>query len=125
MMMILKWILLLFIMFRSSISNYNLYSIIDKSTGIKYDCLYTYLDPYFFDTLIRDGLEIYQQLKEQINSFCLMTEYLIVNEEICMTNNGTIWTFEQLKRLNTTSDQLLNWNAMVDIIDDYEYYLFL
>lgn len=121
--MLLKWFLLLSNIFTLSLG-YSLYSIIDKWTKIKYDCIYTYLDPNYFDTLINDNVvHVFQQLKEQLVPFCLTVEDFNLNEKSCIANGGMILKFEQLKKQDISNSDLVQWNAMVDIIDEYERYL--
>jgi hypothetical protein len=120
--MLLKWLLLLSNIFTLSIG-YSLYSIIDKWTKIKYDCIYTYLGPNYFATFIKTNAAIFQQPKEQLVPFCLTVEDFNFNEKSCIANGGIIWKFEQLKKQNISNSDLVQWNAMVDIIDEYERYL--
>lgn len=35
------------------------------------------------------------------------------------TNNGKTFTFDQLRQMNVSSEQLLKWHAPMDIIDEY------
>lgn len=119
--MLLKWFLLSSNIFTLSIS-YSFYSIIDKWTKIKYDCIYTYLGTNYFDTLIRH-VNIFQQPKEQLMPFCLTVEDFDFNKTSCVANGGIIWKFEQLKKQNIRNSDLVRWSAGVDIIDEYERYV--
>jgi hypothetical protein len=38
-------------------------------------------------------------------------------------NNGLLFTFDQLQRLNVSYDQLLSWSSGVDAVDRYQTYL--
>ena len=87
---------------------------------MKYDCIYAHLEPSFFETSIYDSIlkGIIYQPKEEAISLCIT-----VNNNSCTANGGIVWTFDQLKKQNITSNDLANWNATVDTIDDYEGYL--
>jgi hypothetical protein len=92
---------------------------------MKYDCIYVYLKPTFFEHFIGKlpREDIIYQPKEETIPFCLTVEHFTVNEEPCTTNGGIVWTFDQLKKQNITSNDLVKWNATVNTIDEYEGYL--
>jgi hypothetical protein len=92
---------------------------------MKYDCMYVYLKPTFFEHFINkpSRTDIIYQPKEEIILFCLTVEHFTVNEESCTSNSGIVWTFDQLKKQNITSNDLVNWNATVNTVDEYEGYL--
>lgn len=123
--MFLEWIILYSNIFIFVIS-YNVYSIIiDQWTGTKYDCLYAYIGSNMFSNVIFQSAthDFHHQLKEQIILFCFTVEHFDVNEGACSSNNGILWKFEQLKEQNVTVNDLVDWNATIDIIDEYGYYL--
>ena len=119
--MLLQLVLLLFQLLQFC-NSYNLYSVIDQTTGIPYDCIYNYLDPDFFKNNNHIRLSSYQ-LTEQIIPYCLIVKQIINEEEFCVANGGVSWSFKQLINLNITSNDLIYWNATVNIIDEYEHYL--
>ncbi|CAF1331384.1 unnamed protein product [Rotaria magnacalcarata] len=96
---------------------------IDKWTGTKYDCIYSYMGPDFFDNITEVSTKLHRQPKEQISPYCIAFKYSSYNDELCIANGGVSWSFEQLKKLNITGNDLVNWNAPVNTIDEYEYYL--
>ena len=120
--MFLEWIVLFSTVFTFG-TTYNLYSTIDRWTGTKYDCIYTYISPQFFKKMIVVHDDTYYQPKEQIIPYCLTVKHFTVNEESCTINGGRVWNFEQLKKQNITGDDLIKWNATVNTMDEYERYL--
>lgn len=104
---------------------YNLYSTIDYSTKTKYDCMHMYLSSDFFREVIffRKGFEPKDRFIDELIVYCVPAEHYLVNEKACTVNGGIVWKFSQLKKQNITSVDLLNWNAPMDIIDNYEHYL--
>lgn len=104
---------------------YNLYSTIDYSTNMKYECMYIYLSSDIFQKVIfsQTGINPEGRFIDELTKYCLPEEHHIINEKSCIANGGIIWTFAQLQEQNITSVDLINWNATIDVIDKYEHYL--
>lgn len=108
------------------ISSYHLYSIVDTLTETKYDCIYAYNDPEFFElTLGLQYSDVYDQPREQITPFCLTVKHSSANDKSCHDNNDLDWSFEQLSKEGIKSSDLAFWNAPVNTVDDYENYLLI
>ena len=120
--MLLQCILLLS-QFLPLLTNYYYYSTVDKLTGETYDCISSYLRPDFFEKTRQQAPIKRQQSIDQITAYCLVVANLTDNEDMCALNNGVSWSLKQLRELNIVSNDLQQWNAHVDILDVYEFYL--
>jgi hypothetical protein len=105
-----------------AVNGYRLYSVTDTLTNTKYDCIYSYNGPTFFDSVISlSSTKFRNQPKEQIIPFCLQSAF--IDQESCRTNGIDCSSFEQLRRKDIKSSELILWNAPVTTVDQYESYL--
>ena len=120
--MLLQWILLLS-QFLPLLTKYYHYSTIDQLTGETYDCITSYLSPGFFEKTMKEDHIKRQQSIDQITEYCLVVAKSADYEDMCALNNGVSWSLEQLRESNISSKDLQQWNALVNTVDDYEFYL--
>ncbi|UJR24260.1 hypothetical protein I4U23_027227 [Adineta vaga] len=115
------YILLVIIVQLSTLEIY-LYNSLEENNSINYfqhNCFYYQID----DNIIDYGESM--KLIYQIIPYCIRSdEKIIINENII--NNidiSQIKTFDQLRQMNITSDELIRWSASIDIAERYEIYL--
>lgn len=81
----------------------------DKIYNTDYkDCLYS----FSIETEINEW---------ELIPYCIRYNSSVINNEECYENINL--TFEQLKLKNITSENLYQWNAPIDIINNYQKYL--
>ena len=118
------WILFIFQLFKI-IGSYRLYSVVDTSSSdTNYDCIYAYNGPEFYADVFFSILSYARNpLVEQIQSFCLVIERSSIDQSSCHSSNALSWSFGQLSKDSVKSADLALWDAPINVIDEYEYYL--
>ncbi|CAF0975520.1 unnamed protein product [Adineta steineri] len=94
---------------------YNLYSTDVKTDDFGHDCFYS---------TITTNVDLYENIYvvEQIVEYCIRTpskEIIVVNEKAISSK----LTFDELKKNNITSTNLMEWSSPIDLIERYEYFL--
>lgn len=82
-----------------------------------YDCIY--YDESIFDEYINP--ETTQTVKYCIQS----NEYISINRDYSRgcSNEGILISFEKLKQLNISIEELFKWNSGFNVIDQYQAYI--
>ncbi|CAF1540393.1 unnamed protein product [Didymodactylos carnosus] len=83
------------------------------------NCLYFYGRPFIKTNSILENKLI------QLIPFCIRSNELLIVEDDKDQQiiRGVQYTFEELRRLNVTGKDLLDWFIPIDLIDKYEIYL--
>ncbi|CAF3526078.1 unnamed protein product [Adineta steineri] len=94
---------------------YNLYNTDTMTNDFDHDCFYSSIT-------VKTKLDDVNYTAEQIVEYCIRTplkEIIDVNEKSISSK----LTFDELKKNNITSTNLLEWSSPIDLIERYEYFL--
>ncbi|CAF1408465.1 unnamed protein product [Adineta steineri] len=94
---------------------YNLYNTDTKTNDYDHDCFYS---PITVETKLDDM----NYTVEQIVEYCIrssLKEIIDINEKSISSK----LTFDELKKNNITSTNLMEWSSPIDLVERYEYFL--
>ncbi len=108
----LLWLFLIFDLFIVNCAYIQLYNTEDALAIQSYDCI------YYTNVAAKNN---------ETTSYCIRTkEDVPLNRsfttDIC-ENSGKEWTFRRLKEMNISQDEVLRWNASLEMADRYAAYL--
>ncbi|CAF1432349.1 unnamed protein product [Adineta steineri] len=100
----------------------NLYET-DRKVGneqLQFDCLYYHVDneTSLYDWLLTNTSQILKYCRRPLNETSIpRLDFLNQHQDV------ENYTFKQLRQSNTTIDQLISWNASVDLVERYFLYI--
>jgi len=112
----LTYSFILFYSFLDSVdSTILLYDTINRPKTQEYDCIY-YDNSRFYGN---------PETTEAVKYCIRPNEFVSIDRNYSRgcSNGGILLTFEQLKQLNISIEELLKWNSGVNVVDQYQSYL--
>ncbi|CAF4171981.1 unnamed protein product, partial [Adineta steineri] len=110
-MHLFKIIILISSLWNISNENYRIYETIPKNNSTVFDCLYNLI--INGDELLQLGMDVH------IDSIPYCRQSSMKNNDNFLSNNTEHWTFEQLRQMNISFNQLYDWYVPLDIIEEY------